>query len=140
MLLILLLTCLTVPGWTAASTTLNVNSHLATAGYFQLDWTVSDNLLKQEVELQQAGNADFSDARSIYRGRDSATIISGLSDGEYFYRIKSQAESGWSETVMVKVEHHSLSKAFIFFALGAAMFIALLIVLMRGARNAPSEH
>ena len=57
-----------------------------------------------------------------------------LSDDIYYFRIRNN-NSAWSNTIEVEVKHHSLSRAFGFFSLGAVMLIVTLIVLIKGARG-----
>lgn len=112
------------------------DSELATAGYYRLSW--QDGAPGAEYELQESSGAGFAYPRLIYRGPDLATVISGQDDGDYYYRIRA-LEAGrpgdWSETVKIRVEHHPLSRALAFFAAGAVVFIAILLLVVRGARN-----
>ena len=51
-------------------------------GYAQLTWqpaTAPDGALS--FELQQSRDSQFSSPRIIYRGRDLASLVSGLPDG-----------------------------------------------------------
>lgn len=115
---------------------------LSTAGYFRLSWTVSPNTSNGDIpqfELQQATQADFSDAIARYQGADRATVISGLANNTYYYRVRLSNEDDWSKTVAVEVKHHPLSRAFSFFALGIAMFIITVTVLLKGARQDPKH-
>ena len=130
-----LLAC-AVTGIAHAQPQLQSDTSLSTAGYFQLSWQTEAS---GQFELQQAQTADFSDAHNIYQGEDQATVISGLPDGNYFYRVRHQSESSWSKPVEVEVKHHPLSRAFGFFTLGAAMFLATLGGLIKGARSSRSS-
>jgi len=112
-----------------ASPNLNSDTELSTAGYFQLSWKDEAN---QSFVLQQSTRSDFRDAITIYQGPDQATVISGLPDGDYFYRVASDSHQ-WSEPTEVKVKHHSLTKALGFFGLGAFMFILMTTLLIKGA-------
>lgn len=118
-----------------ASPQINSDTKLSTAGYFQLRWQDSAS---QSFQLQQASNAAFRDAATLYRGPDQATVISGLPDGDYFYRIRGD-EQQWSEPLKVSVKHHSLGKALGFFGLGASMFLVMLVLLIKGARRKEDE-
>jgi hypothetical protein len=115
---------------------LESDTPLSTAGYFQLTWQ-SEQL--GSFELQQALNADFSDALTLYTGHDTATVLSGLADGIFFYRVRHENETNWSQTVKVEVQHHPLTRAFGFFTLGAVMFFATLVVLIKGTHNIQSS-
>ena len=89
-------------------------------------------------ELQQANNKAFTDSKTIYAGPDKATVISGLPDQLYFYRVRVKDSDEWSLPIQVEVKHHSLVHAFSFFALGASMFVIMLVVLIKGARGSRS--
>lgn len=95
-----------------------------TAGYFQLSW---GEKLPQGSILQQSLSPDFAGAREWQVAGSESFAMSGLSDGEYFYRLQGATEQGWSNTVTVKVQHHSLGKAWLFFGVGAVLFLYLLV-------------
>ncbi|MCA1790550.1 MAG: fibronectin type III domain-containing protein [Thioalkalivibrio sp.] len=101
------------------------------AGFFTLDWSGADRF-----ELEQATGPDHADARIIYRGSDTSTTISGLSDNSYRFRVRAEGAATWSDEAVVVVEHHALSRAFLFFALGAAVFGVLLLAIARGRKLA----
>ena len=91
-----------------------------------------------EVEVQQAENENFEAAKTIYRGQDKATFISGLENGTYYYRIR-HVKGAWSDTVMLTVKHHSLSLAFILFLLGAVVFALTVFIVIKGALHASAK-
>ncbi len=112
-----------------ASPRISSDTKLSTAGYFQLSWHDQSGA---SFQLQQSRTGDFRDAVTLYRGPDRATVISGLPNGDYFYRV-ANAEHEWSHTLKVTVEHHTLGKALGFFGLGASMFVVMLTLLIKGA-------
>lgn len=118
-----------------ASPTIHSDTELSTAGYFQLNWQDES---EQSFLLQQSSQADFHDPITLYQGPDQATVISGLPDGDYYYRVANE-DHQWSKPVKVTVKHHSLTKALGFFGLGAIMFIVMVTLLIKGAtcKNAP---
>lgn len=137
MLLVAIISCLvSISSHASTAPILVSDTALSTAGYFRLSWPGQEKD-QRPYELQQATQSDFSDARTRYRGLDEATVISGLGDDIYYYRVRYENSSAWSDTVEVEVKHHSLSRAFGFFILGAIMFVATVIVLLKGARG---EH
>lgn len=76
---------------------------------------------------------DFTDSKTLYQGPDTATLVSGRKNGTYYYRVRSEKPgSDWSNAVEVKVAHHPLSRAFMFFSLGALVFVATLTMVVRG--------
>ena len=108
------------------------DSAVSTAGFFQLTWSGPE---AAEYELVEAGSADFAPATVRYRGPDLATVVSGKPDGDYHYRIRAWVDgtpSAWSEDVQVSVQHHPLARALTVLALGALVFAAILVVILRG--------
>ena len=101
------------------------------AGFFRLKWSGAER-----YELEQATGPDHDNARIIYRGGDSSTTVSGLSDGSYRFRIREQGAQDWHDETVVVVEHHPLSRAFLFFALGAVVFLVLILAIARGRKLA----
>lgn len=99
------------------------------AGFFGLEWEGAE-----PVELEQATAPGYQDARILYRGSDTRTTISGLPDGEYRFRIREAGASEWSDEAVVVVEHHGLGRAFGFFALGAGLFLVLILAIANGRK------
>jgi hypothetical protein len=130
------------PAWAInnrpSAPTLISDSHIATAGFYHLKWQ-GDDLLTSTYELQEANNAAFTQPTTIYQGPDQETLISGQRNGQYFYRVRAlsqgQPASAWSSPAPVIVQHHSLTRAFAFFAAGAAVFLATLTFIIVGARQ-----
>ncbi len=132
-------------GWPLAASadvpTLHTDTTVATAGYYRLtwDWPQSDN---RRFELQEAQNADFTAPRTLYQGPDRASLLSGRTDGQYYYRVRLNPENGqpgpWSDSVQIAVEHHSLGRAWTFFGVGAGVFLATLGLVVGG--NLKSNH
>jgi len=120
----------------SAQPALKSSTDLATAGYFQLSWGSTDS--NMAFELQQSADPSFATYKTIYQGADAASVRSGLSDGTYHYRVLDDV-GGTSNTVTVKVMHHTLSKAFGFFGLGALMFVILVVVLVSASRKKDAE-
>jgi len=111
---------------------LDSDTTLSTAGYFRLSWHDESSV---EYVLQQSRSDSFNNARTLYHGRDQASVISGLADGHYYYRIGNTATGQWSDPLEVEVKHHTLTRAFGFFTLGAVMFLATLGVLIFGTQR-----
>ena len=118
----------------------NDSSNYTNSGSIKLGWhsqVTSGDTAIVEFELQRALRSDFSDAKPYYRGPDLATYISGLANGQYYFRIRevdgNRALSRWSDPVEVIVEHHSLKLAFTLFFIGAVVFALTVLVVLRGA-------
>ena len=72
---------------------------------------------------------------TIYQGLDTATTLSGLNNGIYEVRLQTGPES-WSPPLEIAIKHHSLTKAYSFFALGLVLFIFLLGLLLCAPKSA----
>lgn len=108
------------------------DTDVATAGYYQLSWDTG----AAEVVLQEASTPDFASPRVVYRGADNARVMSGKSDGDWYYRARTAgSDSEFGNVVKVTVRHHSRARAFAFFALGALVFLTTLTVIIKGARS-----
>lgn len=132
--------------WSAQSLELESSTLHSTNGGFNLTWELPDNIQSENnrIELQQSRN-NHSDFKTIYTGTDSATVITGLSDGEYLYRARllsgKNQMTAWSDPVSIQVEHHSLSKAFAFFIVGAMVFVGtVLLILLVGRMKTPGDN
>ena len=125
----------------AEGISLSSSDEVATGGYYQLSWENGRDATA--FQLQESRSAEFSQPKVIYQGGDLASVISGRSDGEYHYRIRQVDEEGkpataWGEPLQVTVKHHSLGRAFVFFALGLVVFVITLVAILRGSRETPS--
>jgi len=118
---------------------LAVDNPVASAGYFRLNWHLPQKPAKRqpEFELQESAAVGFPQGteRMVYHGPDLATVISGRENGRLFYRVRALEEGlpgQWSNIVQVEVHYHSLLRAVTFFGLGAVVFLATLMVVIRG--------
>ena len=127
------------PAW-SATPQLETDTDVATAGYYRLEWNANE---VKDFVLEESQQASFDSVGVLYQGPDTARIISGRGDGDYFYRVRDlnmqSSEGGWSEVVHVQVQHHSLSRAFLFFAIGAIVFVATLAAIIVGNRQASNK-
>jgi hypothetical protein len=121
----------------AAEIQLSSDSEIATAGFYQLRWQRDGAGAGGDWQLQESRQAGLQDYKVIYRGPDLARVISGKHDGDYFYRVTSADTPGKeaSNIVKVTVAHHPLKNAFLFFAVGAAVFLAILVSIITGNRR-----
>ncbi len=113
------------------------------SGFFKLEWRITDELPLQEgysFLLEQSNDENFNHIKSIYKGSDLATYISGLPNGTFYYRVKiieqqNQKESQWSPHLQARVEHFSLQFALTLCALGALVFLLTVAVIVIGVRS-----
>lgn len=111
-----------------------------TSGYVKLSWKVPTVLSSTSTwvfELQKSNDPNFNSPIQLYQGTDGATFLSGLPDGNYYYRVRTSiagvAHSDWSSTISVQVKHHSLSLALWLFGLGATVFLVTVGIVVQGA-------
>lgn len=110
-----------------------------TEGFFQLKFTGATNTSK--VIIERAATADFKEVTSHYApmGSFNQLALSGFSSGEYYFRAQENGHT--SNTVMITVQHHSLTQAFILFFIGAVMFILLVATILRyQSKRGGSRH
>lgn len=122
---------------------LNQSIEKTESGYFKLSWRIPQASFDTEriiFELQKSMDADFQEVSSIYRGPDYATFLSGIPNGNYYYRIRSTSADGtesskWSPVVLVEVKHQSLRLALWLFGMGAIIFLLTVLIVVRGAQT-----
>lgn len=130
--IVVLFLCLVSPLNYANALEISSNTPVATAGYFQLQWKGNN----QALLLQESSTEDFKSFNNIYKGKDLARVMSGKSDGDYFYRVVDpENQSRVSNLVKISVKHHPLENAFLFFIAGAIVFIATLVLIVRGNKE-----
>lgn len=123
----LLVLLLSSPLVASATPAFDAPPERSTDGGFTLSWEADT-----AVVLEQATGPDHADARVIYEGGDSSTVISGLPDGDYRFRLRAAEAHDWADQATVTVAHHSLARAFGFFAVGAVVFLVLIGAILRG--------
>ena len=123
-----------------AASAIQADQSIATAGYFRLTWQTNPTSTDQESEfvVQQSRTQGFEQVRNLYQGTEKASLISGMPDGVYFYRVKEKDASGWSVPVRVQVQHHPLGTALQFFGLGLLVFALTLFTILHGIRKTRS--
>lgn len=122
-----------------AALKLQADTDVATAGYFQLHWDAGQSTNR----LVESRDPEFENRRVVYEGPDTARLMSGKRDGQYYYRLERTRPSDSlasepeivSNTLQVTVSHHSTERAFTFFAIGAVVFLATLIMVLAGGAS-----
>ena len=109
-------------------------------GVIKLSWTLPAD---SQIELQQV-NLTTDKIKTIYKGPDNATVITGLPDGQFQFRGRlinqNTSAKAWSEPVTVTVTHHPLSRAALFFLLGAVVFVMTVGLILSGSRQHSSRE
>ncbi len=120
---------------------ISLSQTISNDGVAVLSWPV---IQQASVVVQKSQDPNFAQATTLYRGSDTASVITGLVDGEYYFRARSEYPDGsfsaWSKTLSLSVEHHSLTKATLFFALGGIVFLATVLLITFGAKRGGEGH
>ena len=132
---LVLLLCATIVQ-AAPKITLHSNTVLATAGYYQLIWSWPNAPADINYILEEIASTKTSkNSRDVYYGPDLASVISGKPNGTYQYLVSAigpnQRIVAQSNPLEVVVAHHSMIRAIFIFMLGALVFIAILVVVLR---------
>jgi len=90
---------------------------------------------ESSLTLEQATSSDFADPIVREIAGEGAATITGLTDGNYFFRLVED-DSVLSNTVQVSVIHHSLNRALGFFLLGLSLFSILIATILYGNKKA----
>lgn len=117
-------------------TTPDSSTYVATEGKVALVWAVDGDSEPTRFELQQSDENDFTVLKTRYQGLDRGTYISGLSEGDYFFRVRVLGEEGeagaWSETMEVQVRYVSHTLVFWLMSIGALVFLATVYTVIKG--------
>lgn len=99
-------------------------------GVVTLEWEASGS----EVEVEQSIAADFQNPRLVYRGPQTASVVTGLREGEYYFRIRHAGETEWSPALAVRVEYISRERLFVLLSLGGVVVVATIGAIFAGYR------
>ena len=125
-----------VPAQAATLFSLTVSPQASSDGVAHLTWEVPVN---KSVRVQQSNKEIFQQPITLYHGNDTGTTITGLKDGTYFFRVgtdlKNNDDINWGEPVQLQVAHHSLTRAFTFFAIGVVVFLATTALIVTGSHK-----
>ena len=140
--LVALVWCLSLSNLRAVDFVGNPSRQLASdEGKATLRWDANRDNADGEVlfELIYSRSPDFQNSRVHYRGPDRSTTITGLTEGEHFYRIRvvspGASASEWSGPFTVKVQYPSKTAVGILMALGLMAFIATVTAVLVGHRT-----
>jgi len=141
--------------WTSAADTppdvafvLPETSEVTTSeGTVQLAWQVGGEEIgstELSFEIERATDAAFKTAERYYTGSENGTFVSGLPTGEFYFRARAVDGAGntgaWSaEPIHVTVEYASATLVKTLMVIGTLVFIATVVVIVRGHRHANSN-
>lgn len=116
---------------------LAVSSDLSQEGFLTLSWQKVPSL-SNTSELQVGGDSEFHDLirvvpLNVQVVEKSQIHISGLTDGVYYARLTTGGGDPLTDVVRFEVQHRELGTALLIFFIGAALFVALIVVVLRFA-------
>lgn len=90
----------------------------------------------REVELQQSSTENFTDPLERYRGGDAGSVVTGLAEGEHYFRVRAVNANGvasaWSEPVQVEVTFMDRSRLFLLLSLGGLVVAMTICTIIAG--------
>lgn len=99
-------------------------------GVVAFGWSESD--VGTEFELQQATTKSFSETKTRYRGPDRGSVITGLGEGTYFFRVRVSDADHWSAPVRVEVKYMNMALVWTLMGVGVFVFGATVTAILRG--------
>ena len=97
-------------------------------GAVTLSW---DKEPSATIILQRDRSAAFTDPLLLYQGTDAGSVVTGLEEGEHFFRI-GFAEGEFSEPLRIRVEFVSRVQLTILLSLGAIVVLATVLAIVLG--------
>lgn len=112
-----------------------------------LQWSPASDAADSDAEfiLQQSKDPAFSKPRKLYEGPDRGTVVTGLPEGEYFFRVRealgtTATPEDWSETLTVRVEYPARHTVVLLMSLGMIVFVGTVAAILIGYRQTSSER
>ena len=110
-----------------------------------LHWSASD-AADSDVQfvVQQSTDATFPRPKKLYEGPDLGTVVTGLAEGDYFFRVREVVSAAapaeeWSETLTVRVKYPERKMVAMLMALGLVVFIGTVAVILVGHKRTSTE-
>ena len=108
---------------------LDLDRKLSSEGYITISW--QDSYQSIPVTIQVAADASFKQLLNEIKLINQNSIhLSGLKNGNYFVRMLAE-NNDVSSTSSFVVQHRNIQDAFMFFALGAILFLFLIVILIK---------
>ena len=94
-------------------------------GHLTLRWEADGT--PTEYQVEHAATSGFASPEVWYEGPATQTFISGLEEGDHFYRVRARGSESaawgpWGESVGLTVEHQDMRLAWSLFGVGAVLF------------------
>ncbi|MEM1059778.1 MAG: hypothetical protein AAGK14_11065 [Verrucomicrobiota bacterium] len=111
-------------------------------GFAQLNWAMEEEPRSEtspEFELQQSRSESFAEARTIYRGPDRASFVSGLPEGGTWFRVRmlsaDETIPTWSAPMEVVVAYPEADFVVTWLVIGSIVFVIAVAAVVAGHVN-----
>jgi len=94
-----------------------------------LKWSNPDEI---ETVLEQGLDAEFTSPVARYTGRDVSSVLSGLAEGDHYFRIGVKDGGKWSAPVKVKVEFFPRDRLVLLLVLGGVVVLSTIGAILVG--------
>jgi len=109
----------------------NLSNSVISDGAITLEWN-SEGI----IVLEHARSKEFAKPWLRYRGDDQSSVLTGLAEGEHFFRIKEEGEeTSWSKVLPVQVEFVDLTLMYFLLAVGSAVSLLTVGAIIYGSRK-----
>lgn len=106
-------------------------------GYFTLSVETAEGESTESLIVERSTSENFNSVTHQYPflGSTTSMTLSGFADGDYWFRVSTGEQSGKqsSPAIRVQVQHYPLWQALSLFAVGAALFLVVLVYILRAA-------
>ena len=109
----------------------NLSNSVISDGAITLEWN-SEGI----IVLEHARSKEFAKPWLRYRGDDQSSVLTGLAEGEHFFRIKEEGEeTSWSKVLPIQVEFVDLTLMYFLLAVGGAVSLLTVGAIIQGSRK-----
>lgn len=111
------------------------NSVVSEDGTLQLEWEGSG--ADASFRIERSKNPEFLDPSLVYQGPDTATFVSGLTEGDHYFRLR-EGDRTWSDGALrVRVEFVSQNLVTVLLCAGTLCLTLLVFFLVQGHLGKP---
>ncbi len=82
--------------------------------------------------LEQSPSAGFAEPAIRYAGPDGETVLTGLPEGDHYFRVRVSGAPEWSEPLLVEVRYISEGRLFALLSLGFAVAALTVAAILTG--------
>ena len=122
------------PVWSQGLPPLQLSAQKVSEGFITLSWNELGE--PQPVTVQVSTDPQAQQlVRSLSLQGQSQVHLSGFDNGVYFARLLNRGDVPLTRATRFEVQHRALSDAMVLFAIGAGLFVFLMVTLLRFTRS-----